>query len=174
MNKKIILISVIVVAVLVSAYFLLWRDNPSDNNPSSDNLNGEVPTLEEGFGILESEISIDNVYPGWSGEIPLTIINGKDESRVFAVSLRQPTADKVKAGYEVFPSEYFFWVTISEPEVSIEAGDYHKVMIVFSMPNSADYNNKHAELRVRVSEANPSGLVQLAVESRWYITTAAK
>jgi hypothetical protein len=159
-NRKLIIIIVAAIAIAVGAYFGIAH------------LRNRMPSLNEGFGILQSEVEFRNVYPGWSGSAPLTIINGRDQDRTFSVSLEQPNPTKLKDGYEAFPQQYYSWITISEKDVTIKAGQYHEEIIIFAMPEDADYAGKQAEIRIRVSDMTPQGLVTLAVESRWYIITA--
>ena len=160
MNKKLIIGIVVVVVIAVGAYFGITH------------LRNRMPRLDEGFGILQSEVELRNVYPGWEGSAPLTIINGKDQDRTFSISLEQPNPNKLKAGYVVFPEEYYSWITITEPEVFIKAGGYHEIVIIFAMPEGVHYEGNQTEVRIRVSDMTPQGLVTLAVESRWYIITA--
>jgi len=54
----------------------------------------------------------------------------------------------------------------------VEAGKHLRLTITLTMPEWADYHGKETEVRIRVQEVNLEGLVQLAVESRWYIITA--
>ncbi len=159
MKKKILIGIAVPVVIVAGLYFGVLN-------------RGGVPTLQEGFGILESEVELRNVYPGWEGSVPLTVINGKDKDRVFSISLEQPNLKKLKPFYRAFPEEYYSWFTITEPEVAIEAGHYHEVLIIFVMPEDAHYEGQQTEIRIRVSDMTPEGLVTLAVESRWYIITA--
>ena len=158
MRRKILVGILIGVAVVGGLFFALTRD--------------KMPVLAEGFGILQSEVELRNVYPGWEGSAPLTIINGKDQDRTFSISLEQPNPNKLKDGYVVFPEEYYSWLTITEPVVFIKAGGYHESLIIFAMPENANYEGQQTEIRIRVSDMTPQGLVTLAVESRWYIITA--
>lgn len=168
MKKKTIIGIAVAVAIAAGAYFGIAHID-------------RMPTLAEGFGILESEIEIRGVYPGWSGELPLTIINGKDQDRVFSVTLEQANPAKLKFGYEALPAVYYDWFEITgwngktdilEPEVTLAAGKHHTLMIVVAVPNDMAYLGKNAEVRVRVSDMTSPGLVALAIESRWYIITA--
>lgn len=159
-NKKVIIGIILAVAITAGVYLSLAHFKTG------------VPHLNEGFGILESEIEFRNVYPGWEGTAPLTIINGRDRDRTFAITLEQPNPNKLKNGYEALPEEYYSWIEITEPEVSLEAGQYHETVIIFAMPNDVHYEGRQTEVRVRVSDMTPEGLVTLAVESRWYIITA--
>ena len=159
MKKKILIGTIVAAMIVAGLYFgVLQRSG--------------VPTLQEGFGILESEVEFRNVYPGWEGSVPLTVINGKDRDRIFSISLEQPNPNKLKPFYHAFPEEYYSWLTITEPEVAIKAGHYHEVLIIFAMPEDAHYEGQQTEIRIRVSDMTPEGLVTLAVESRWYIITA--
>jgi len=159
-NKKIIIGIILAMAIAAGSYFGVMH------------FKSGVPSLDEGFGILQSEVEFRNVYPGWSGSAPLTIINGKDRDRTFSISLEQPNPNKLKQFYQVFPEEYYSWITITEPEVSLKAGQYHEQVIIFAMPEDVHYEGKYTEVRIRVSDITPEGLVTLAVESRWYIITA--
>ena len=163
-NKKIILGIAIAVVIFVGLYFgvLNRSDVPTD-----------VPTLEEGFGIWESEIMFADAEPGCVDTAPLTIICGKDSARNFTVSIEQPRSDKLKDGYAAFPEDYYSWITLPEAQpIVIEAGGYRTLDIQFAVPTSANYSGQQMEARIRVSEINLTGLIQLALESRWYIVIA--
>lgn len=159
MKKKLLIGIVVAVAIVAGLYFGVLRSSG-------------MPSLEEGFGILQSEVELRNVYPGWEGSVPFTIVNGKDQDRTFSISLEQPNPAKLKPFYRVFPEEYYSWITITEPEVFIKAGGYHESLIIFAMPEDANYEGQYTEVRIRVSDMTPAGLITLAVESRWYIITA--
>ena len=172
MKKKIAIIAIVAVILTCGIYFGLGMKGTPN----------EMPVLAEGFGILESQIEVNSLYPGYTCTLPLTIINGNDRSRVFAISLEQPNPNKLQNGYEAFPEEYYRWITLTgwdgerptiEPEVVLEAGEHHKVVVALAMPNNADgLWNKHMEVRVRVSDTTSPGLVTLAIEARWYIVIA--
>jgi len=175
---KVLTIAALAVLTALTAYFIIGHTGNS------------VPTLAEGFGILESEIEFRHIYPGWNGTAPLTIINGGDQDRMFSVSVEQPNLAKIKSGYEALPEQFYCWITIPEPEVSIKAGKYHRLMITLAVPADAPpYRSEHTtltasddgtglyainqfEVRIRVSDAAPEGLVTLALEAKWYIITA--
>ena len=164
MKKKLPLIALIAATLTVGIYFSVL--NASD----------KVPTLEQGFGIWESEQELEG-NPGGYNVATLTIINGNDEDRSFWVSLEQANPTKLPDGYEVFPEEHYDWFTLSgwdgtqvttEPKVVLKAGEYYQVPIAIRVPYSTTYLDTEAELRVRVTEL--SGTFQVtALESRWYI-----
>ena len=129
----------------------------------------EIPELSEGFGIYDSSVELNGVYPGWKDTIPLTIVNGNDRDRLFAVSIKSPS--KVKDGFEAFPKEYFYWITIPESEVSILAGKTYQIPIILAIPKDTDYSDKHAEVRILVEDITQLGLVQVALEAKWFIIT---
>ena len=175
-GKRILLIALVAVVATVGAYFAVGhlgaRQDPNENNPLY---------LESGFGIAQAAVEFVNVYPGWVGSAPLTVINGNDKDRVLWVSCQQPNPSKLKSGYEAFPEEYYSWITITgwdgtqdtvEPEVVLDAGENHELIIVLAVPVDADYASRKAEVRIRVAEKNPAGLVTIAIESKWYIITA--
>lgn len=129
-----------------------------------------IPILPEGFGIYGSQVEFEGVYPGWTGTVPLTIVNGEDRDRLFVVSLRTPS--KLREGYEAFPQEYFYWITISEPEVAVSSGGIHQIPLTLTMPWDSDYTGKRAEVRIRIEDTTQTGLVQIALETKWFIITA--
>lgn len=174
-KKRILLVVLIAVLATVGTYFAVGHfrmTHVSEDDPLY---------LENGFGIAQAAVEFVNVYPGWVGSAPLTIVNGDDKDRVFWVSCEQPNPDKLKDGYEAFPEEYYSWITITgwdgttetvTPEVVLDAGENHELTIILAMPEDADYADKKAEVRIRVAEKNPIGLVTIAIESKWYIITA--
>lgn len=129
-----------------------------------------IPNITAGFGLYGSTVEFDGVYPGWTGTVPVTIVNGQDKDRLFVVSIRGAT--KTDAGYEAFPQEYFYWITISEPEVTIPAGEVYQIPVTLAMPGDSDYTGKKAEVRILVEDTTQRGLVQIALETKWYIITA--
>jgi len=174
-GKRLLLVALVAVVATVGTYFAvghLRASKISENDPLY---------LENGFGIAQAAVEFVNVYPGWVGSAPLTVINGNDKDRVFWVSCEQPNPNKLKSGYEAFPEEYYSWITITGwdgtknttvPEVVLDAGENHELTIILAIPEDANYASKKAEVRIRVAEKNPAGLVTIAIESRWYIITA--
>ena len=129
-----------------------------------------IPELIEGFGIYGSTVEFEGVFPGWIGTVPLTIVNGQDKERLFVLSISSPS--KTRTGFEPLPKEYFCWITISEPEVTVAKGETYQIPITLEMPMDADYSGKRAEVRIRISDTTQTGLVQIALENRWFIITA--
>lgn len=129
-----------------------------------------IPELPEGFGIYGASVELDGVYPGWSGTVPLTLVNGQDRERLFVIYAVSPT--KPKEGFEALPEKYLYWLTIEEPEVTVGIGEVRQVNITLEMPIDADYAGRQAEVRIRVDDTTQTGLVQIALECKWYIITA--
>lgn len=129
-----------------------------------------IPKLTEGFGLYGGTVEFKGVYPGWSGTVPLTIVNGQDRDRLFVISVR--TSTKAKEGYEPLPPQYFYWITISQPEVTMLKGEVHQVPISLSMPKNSTFTNKKVEVRILVEDTTQTGLVQVAAECKWFIITA--
>lgn len=129
-----------------------------------------IPTIAEGFGLYGLTATFKNVYPGWSGTIPLTIVNGQDKDRMFIISLKQPS--NLKVGYTPLPKEYYCWITISETVVNVSAGKIYQVPVTLSMPSDADYAGKRVEVNILVEDTTQTGLVQIALEDKWYIITS--
>jgi len=130
-----------------------------------------IPEILVGFGLSGSVVEFDGVYPGWSGTVPATIVNGMDRNRLFVLSLRSPSPSKLQDGYEALPQEYFDWITISEPRVTLLAGQVYQIPITLAMPYDSDYTNKRAEVRILIEDTTQSGLVQIALETKWFIIT---
>ena len=229
-----------------------------------------IPDLPEGFGIYGSSVELEGVYPGWSGTIPLTLVNGQDRERLFVIyvvshpvievlealpsdfttvdgyvesfevsvigfewgltreygesweeenldygvePLDPDTGEKLAPVYcsfnyslsglpgsttyhwrakiltrlgwfygpdrvfttplfEALPEKYLYWLTVKEPEVTVGIGEVRQVNITLEIPSDADYAGKHAEVRIRVDDTTQTGLVQIALECRWFIITA--
>jgi hypothetical protein len=155
MKKKLII--GILIVVLAGAGYLI-----------ADHLRVHVPQLKQGFGIWESEMEIV-ANPGGTNIATLTIINGKDQDRVFYITLEQPNPDKLQPNYEPFPAANYGWFTVPESAIDIAAGKYYQLQIPISIPYNTTYLNRNAELRVQVTASDSTGLVQLALQSRWYI-----
>ena len=141
------------------------------NNTTIEYVNDQsIPNVLEGFGIYGASVEFDGVYPGWAGTVPITLVNGQDQDRLFVIYAVSPT--KPKEGFEALPKEYLYWITVEEPEVTVGKGQTRQVNITFEMPLGADYAGKHAEVRIRVDDTSQTGLVQIALESKWFIITA--
>ena len=174
-GKRILLIVAVAIATTVGAYFAVGHFT-AEQEPY------DPLYLDNGFGIAQAAVEFVNVYPGWVGSAPLTIINGNDKDRVFWVSCQQPNPEKLKSGYEALPAEYYSWITITgwdgtqdtvEPEVVLAAGENHELTIVLAMPEDSEYIDRRAEVRIRVQEKDPAGLVAIAIESKWFIATTS-
>jgi len=127
-----------------------------------------IPDLERGFGLYGSVIEFKGVYPGWKGIVPVTIVNGNDRDRFFTLNLT--LSSKVKEGFEQFPEEYFHWISISQPTVNIPMGEVKQIPVTISIPEDTDYSDKQAEVRIIVADTTQTGLVQIALETKWFIT----
>lgn len=162
MRKKLIIIAVVAAVVTAGVYFGVFHGRQ------------QVPVLEQGFGIWESEIVIGDAAPGATGMVPLTILCGKDYARNFTITLAQPSPNKVKDGYEAFPADCYDWITLPQEPIHVEAGSHQHLDIPFRVPYYNGYDEgTQFEARVRVAEVGQGGLVQLAVESKWYIIITA-
>lgn len=187
-NKRIAIIVIVAVALACGGYFGLmsFRDT--------------TPVLAEGFGILQPEVEIRNIYPGYVATIPFTILCGEDGDRTFAVTLQQPNLAKLRNGYKPFPEGNYSWLGVESSyqggvwkwdriqfdgeidfgdPILVDAGHYRQLTILVTMPwelalNEVDWYDKETEVRVRVSELSATGFVQLAIESKWYIITASQ
>lgn len=129
-----------------------------------------IPDLLEGFGIYGASVELDGVYPGWSGTVPLTLVNGQDRDRLFVIYAVSPV--KTIEGFEALPEKYLYWLTVEEPEVTVPEGEVRQINITLAIPHDVDYAGKFAEVRIRVDDTTQSGLVQIALESKWFIITA--
>jgi hypothetical protein len=142
-----------------------------EEQPNTDIVykGGNHPSMTDGFGVYD-QVFIDGLYPGYSGNVPLTIVNGPDRDRLF--NLTVSGTDKAKEGYESLPQQYLSWFTIDNSSFAIQKDDSHKAIVHVSVPEDMDYAGKKAELRILVEDTTQTGIVQIAVESRWFITTA--
>jgi hypothetical protein len=69
--------------------------------------------------------------------------------------------------------EYYDWFTVPDEGIEIAAGGYYQVKIPILVPYDTTYMDRHAELMVQVTAADPTGLVQMGVASKWYIVVTA-
>lgn len=134
-----------------------------------DHIDKMKSPLEAGYGISET-CELVGVYPGYYEKIPMLIRNGGDKERLFIIYAVCST--KPKEGFETLPEEYLYWFTVEEPKVELGKDEYRWINILFAMPKDADYAGKHAEVRIRVDDTTQTGFTQIALESKWYITTA--
>ena len=124
--------------------------------------------ISEGFGI-SSEANLDNLCPGWSGTAVIKVVNGQDKERTIVVSAR--VSWQPDEGYEALPEEYLSWFTIVNDTANMGVGEVREVIINIDIPEDVDYAGKKAEVRIRADDVSQTGLIQMAVESKWYITT---
>jgi len=136
---KYILIAVIIIASYLSACNGIYNASECDT------------VLKEGFGIINSSVVINNAYPGWSNDIPLTIVNGKDKNRVLNITLQRPSD----------------CIIIKHSCINIEAGQVLDIPVHIIIP--ANMKPGNYEYLIQVEEYN-NYLVNIALVSRWYIT----
>ena len=144
--------------------------------PEEPEVSPGVSTAEEpldvgsGFALYGSKVEFEGVYPGWSGTVPVTIVNGKDAARSFRLSLMTPSS--LDPSWEALPEEYYDWITISELLVDLSPGQIYEVPVTLTMPPDADYAGKMAEIQILVEDVTQVGFVQIALAARWLIKTA--
>jgi len=128
-----------------------------------------MPYLKEGFGIKGSSITFKNVYSGYTATIPVTLVNGQDKDRYFELSTRVPS--KVSDGYEPIPLEYLDWIIIEEPTADLTAGETYQVPVTLDIPEDleSEIEGKKYEARVLVEDTTQIGVVQIAVDMKWFI-----
>jgi len=147
---------------------------PATEEPVEDNpevaVSEELLDVDSGFALYGSKVEFDGVYPGWSGTVPVTIINGEDAEKSFRLSVMTPS--NLDAGWEALPEEYHDWITISEPTVTLSPGQIYEVPVTLTMPPDADYSGKKAEVRILVENTDQEGFVQIALAARWLISTS--
>jgi hypothetical protein len=128
--------------------------------------NGDIVwETEEGYGI-NSEAHIEGVYAGWTGTVPLIIINGKDKARTFLVTVEKPT--NLVSGFEALPEECFSWIVVSNNLVTVSAGETIQVPVTITIPANITYVNKRQQTAIEVKEVD-QGFVQIAVQCKWFI-----
>ena len=165
------LLALIVVIVLISIGLTLGCTNNEAVYSEITYVGDQtIPELSEGFGLYGSVVEFKGVYPGWEGTVPVTIVNGNDRDRFFTLNLT--LSSKVKEGFEQFPEEYFYWISISQPTANVSMGEVKQIPVTISMPEDASYSGKQAEVRIIVADTTQAGLVQIALETKWFIITA--
>lgn len=129
-----------------------------------------ITSLVEGFGVKGDTVTIKDLYPCYSGTVNLEIINGQDKAREFHLSIVPENENKLQ-GYEQLPAEYYSWFTIETPVLRLMPDESRVVTINILMPCDANYPDKKARCRLLVEDWSQTGLVQIAVASKWYIET---
>lgn len=119
------------------------------------------------FGLDPGKVYIDNLHPGSEADLTITVYNQNDQQTAFTVQARQP--DYTEKGYEEFT--HLDWITATPDQVTIGAHGKEKVQIVVVMPKDADYSGKKAEVWISVKEKNASGMIQIELASRLFIST---
>ena len=172
-KKTLVVILIVLLVLLIPLFVFTGYLSPNSTAYSKIIYEGDqtIPEYSEGWGLFGSVINFDGIYPGWEGTVPITIVNGQDKDRIFVLSIYSPSKSKVKEGFEPFPEKYFYWITISELEVSVQAGEVRQIPIILAMPEDTKYSNKHAEVRILVEDTSQTDLIQIALETKWFIIT---
>lgn len=147
----------VIVAILLVAVIMSGCTAPDDNF-----------SITEGFGI-SADANVDNLRPGWSGTTVINVVNGHDKERTIVLSVR--ASWRPDKGYEALPEEYLSWFTIDTEPFDMARGEAREVIVSIDVPEDVDYAGKRAEVRIRATEVNQEGIVRIAAESKWYITT---
>jgi len=126
-----------------------------------------MPYLEEGFGIKGSDVVFDGVYAGYTATIPVTLVNGQDRDRRFLLSTRIPS--KVTDGYEPIPFAYLDWIVIAEPVINLASGEVYQVPVTLTIPEGLKLKGERYEARILVEDTSQTGIVQIAVDMKWFI-----
>lgn len=130
----------------------------------------DFPGVAEGFGLFGATVTVKNVYPGWSGSAPITIVNGKDYARTFHLMLQQP-GTSLTDGYQPFPEEYFIWFAIEDSQPKVAIGGVKKISVTLSAP--FDFPEKMGggkyDLRILVEDWSQTGFIQKAYQEKWLI-----
>ena len=169
--RRLLLIAVIAGSLLLAGCTGTETENVVSTPNSMITYVGNQTTddLAIGFGV-SCKVELDDVYAGWSDTVPITIVNGHDRDRMFIVSVYSPY--NPAEGFEPLPEEYLCWITLSPATLNIPAGSNSQVFVTVSRPKDTDYDDKSAEFRILVEDTTQTGLIQIATESRWFITTA--
>lgn len=125
---------------------------------------GGLIDLAENYGIFGPEVRLEDVYPGWYGVAPITIINGADSSRTFRISIERP--ESTDEGF--IPLEFPYWLYIPGGDITLEAGEDFEVPVFLSVPGDAVMPGK-SEIHIRVDDVSQVGLVRTVYISKWFI-----
>lgn len=133
----------------------------------------EFPEVNEGYGLYGATVTITDIWPGWSGSAPLTIVNGKDYARTFHLTIQQP-GSSLQKGYEPLPEKYFSWITIEDLQPKVAIGGVKKVSITLSAPFDfpVELRGKKYDVRILVEDWSQTGFIQNALQEKWLITFA--
>jgi hypothetical protein len=161
--------------------------SPIAQNPTSGGTSSQThittdvrgfPKVEEGFGLYGATVTMDGVYPGYSSAesnqpVYVTIVNGKDQARIFHLSLQQPGAS-ITEDYKPLPLEYFGWIAIGDDSPGVAAGDIGKIPVSISVPEDMpeELKGNSYEVRILVEDWSQTGFVQVALQEKWLITFA--
>lgn len=158
--KKLLIVALVIVLLAITGC----------SEGSNVSVSEEPLDINSGFALYGAKVEFDGVYPGWSGTVPVTIINGEDAQRSFRLSLITPS--KLAPGWEALPEEYHDWITISQPSVTLSPGQTYEIPVTLTMPPDADYAGKKAEVQILVENLDQQGFVQIALAARWLIETS--
>jgi hypothetical protein len=122
-------------------------------------------TIDTSFAIYEKTVL--SVYPGWTGTVPFLLSCGRDNDRFFVLSVMSPS--NITNGFEALPMQCFSWIAIPKLGVNVSAGKYIEVPITVTIPRDTKYRGMKAEVWILVEDTTQTGLIQIALESRWFI-----
>jgi hypothetical protein len=181
-NKLAVILLCGVLLLVAAGCPSVMAQNPTSGGASPQtHVTTEVkgfPNVEEGYGLYGATVTMDGVYPGYSNidsdqPVYVTIVNGKDQARIFHLSLQQPGAS-IREGYKPFPAEYFGWIGIGDEEPGVAAGDIAKIPVTLSIPEDfpEELKGQSYEVRILVEDWSQTGFVQVALQEKWLITFA--
>jgi len=185
--KRLILSGLLITAVLLAVAGCARF--PLDRIPSEPVFDGgavEMPLFEHGLWLKGGEVTITNLYPGYTGEMEFEVGNGSQEDTVKEVRISvEPEDDHDLGDWEQLPAEYYGWFEIDNPIFTLQPGESQTVTVTVSMPEDADYSQKKARCELLVmgwsvvdtttnewgETVNVCGNVPIGIASEWYIET---
>jgi hypothetical protein len=131
--------------------------------------------IDEGFylygGTVVPEDTDGNaveLWAGFSGSAPLTIVNGNDYARTFHLSIQSPSVD----GYLPFPEKYYSWVSIEDLTPKVAIGGSRRISITLSVPYQLpnEIRGNKFTFGILVEDWSQTGFVQIAYQQKWLVS----
>ena len=114
-------------------------------------------TPAQSFGVVPTEVSIDNLPPGEAAEFQLTIRNQEETARVFVLTIFQPPEEDRREGRAEFPDDS--WISFSSQEIPLAAKSEVSMNVTVAIPRGQEWAGKDWEIWLGVAAESSEMLV---------------
>jgi hypothetical protein len=122
-----------------------------------------------GWSLSPSEITVNGVRLGETARLSITLTNNRDSGVSFSLAATAPPPESLRPGYEAIPDPG--WVTLSPPQVRLDAGQQREVTAMLAVPAEGDWGGRSFECWL-VAASQDLGIIQLELNSRLLVSTS--